>query len=292
MNSFTLSTIAVEGKLLRDYLRTDLQISRQALTDIKANGKIEVNGKQATVRYVLEKGDNVTVTFPQEERGKGLEPKPIPLSIVYEDEFLLVIDKQANLPTIPSRYQPGHSLANAVMYYYDQTGINSTYHAVNRLDKDTSGLLIIAKHRYAHDLFSRQQQNHGIKRTYLAIVHGELCKGYGTIDVPIGRKSDSIIEREVRPDGQKAVTHYEVIKSDSEHSVVKLTLETGRTHQIRVHMASMGHPLLGDDLYGGELKEINRQALHSAELTFYHPFLKVWMTFCSEMPEDMKRILG
>ncbi|MCD8500381.1 MAG: RluA family pseudouridine synthase [Bacillaceae bacterium] len=291
MDRFTLSTIAKESKLLRDYLRTDLQISRQALTDIKANGRIEVNGESVTVRYLVQKRDKITVVFPQEERGQGLEPQPIPLSIVYEDDFLLVVDKQSNLPTIPSRYQLGYSLANAVMHYYDQKGIKSTFHAVNRLDKDTSGLLIIAKHRYAHDLFSRQQKNHDLKRTYLAIVHGIICQDKGTIDLPIGRKSDSIIEREVRSSGQRAITHFEVISSDRENSLVKLTLETGRTHQIRVHMASVGHPLLGDDLYGGGLNKINRQALHSAELTFFHPFLKKTMTFNSALPKDMKKIL-
>lgn len=291
MAGFSLKKYAVKNMLLRDFLRVDLQISRQALTDIKLSGSIKVNDQPVTVRYLLEKNDCVEITFPEEERGKGLDAKNIPFKLVYEDDHVLIIDKQANLPTIPSRYQPGYSLANAVMHYYDQRGIKSTFHAVNRLDKDTSGLLIIAKHRYAHDLFSKQQKNYELKRSYKAIVHGNVITDNGVIDTPIGRKLDSIIEREVRDDGQSALTHYEVIQRYREQTVVKLTLETGRTHQIRVHMASIGHPLLGDDLYGGSTSSIQRQALHSFELKFLHPITNKWMTFLSDIPSDMKTIL-
>lgn len=278
--------------LLREFLRQEKEISRQALTDIKNRGQLLLNGEIVTVRAMLKKGDLVTVVFPQEERSATMHPVQIPLDIIYEDEHLLVINKQANLPTIPSIYHPNTSLANAVLYYYDCHNIYSTFHAVNRLDRDTSGLLIIAKHRYAHDLLTKQQRSKQVKRTYIAIVHGRIDRESGTIDAPIGRKETSIIEREVRDDGQKAITHYKVIKASKEETVVQLSLDTGRTHQIRVHMSFLGHPLLGDDLYGGKKTKIKRQALHSWKLEFFHPILKKSINFIVEPPEDMSTFLN
>lgn len=280
-------------QLLRSFLRDEKEISRQALTDIKKAGAILINGEKVTVRAVLNEGDDVTVVFPDEERSSGLQAKgDIPLSIIYEDEHLMVINKQPNLPTIPSKYHPDRSLANGVLYYYDKNNIQCTFHAVNRLDRDTSGLLIVAKHRYSHDLLTRQQRNGTVHRTYLALVHGQLCKEKGTLIEPIGRKEGSIIEREVRSDGQVAVTNYQVVKVLNGASLVQLSLETGRTHQIRVHMAYNGHPLLGDDLYGGLLTKIERQALHSWKLEFYHPFYQKNLSFTVEPPEDMLKIIN
>lgn len=276
--------------LLRDFLRKEKQISRLALTDIKKHGKLLVNGAEVTVRAVVNVGDEVTVVFSPEKRSAGLQAKNIPLSVVYEDEHLLVINKQAFLATIPSIYHPEQSLANAVLYYYDMNKIPYTFHAVNRLDRDTSGLLIVAKHRYAHDLLTKQQRLGQVKRTYLAIVHGIIENNAGTISAPIGRKEDSIIVREVRDDGQAAVTHYQVVKFLEDETVVQLQLETGRTHQIRVHMASIDHPLLGDDLYGGLTTKIDRQALHSWELAFFHPISNQKMHFKVDPPEDISKL--
>lgn len=276
--------------LLRDFLRKEKQISRLALTDIKKYGKLLVNGVEVTVRAVVSFGDEVTVVFPVEKRSEGLQARNIPLSVVYEDDHLLVINKQAFLVTIPSIYHPEQSLANAVLYYYDRNEIPFTFHAVNRLDRDTSGLLIVAKHRYAHDLLTKQQRLGQVKRTYLAIVHGLIKNDVGTISAPLGRKEESMIEREVKVDGQEAVTHYKVVKFLEHETVVQLQLETGRTHQIRVHMASIGHPLLGDDLYGGLITKINRQALHSWQLDFFHPILKQNMSFNVAPPEDINKL--
>lgn len=278
--------------LLRDFLRVEKSLSRQALTDIKNSGTLLVNGEPVTVRALLNEGDEVTVVFPPEERSNGLVSKNIPLTIVFEDDHVLIINKQANLPTIPSIYHPELSLANAVLFHYDMNKIPFTFHAVNRLDRDTSGLLIVAKHRYAHDLLTKQQKLGKIGRTYLAIVHGHLNKRFGMINAPIGRKDSSIIEREVRSDGQAAVTNYEVVTALEEETVMKLSLDTGRTHQIRVHMSYLGHPLLGDDLYGGKLTKINRQALHSWKLQFFHPFLKKEMSFSVKPPEDMLKVIN
>jgi 23S rRNA pseudouridine1911/1915/1917 synthase len=286
-----------EGKLLRDFLK-DKQISKGALIDIKFNGgALHVNGSAVTVRYVLHEGDMVKVFFPKEEPSEDLVAEDIPLDIVYEDEYVLVVNKPAGMASIPSREHRFGTLANGVLGYYESKGISATIHIVTRLDLDTSGLMLIAKHRHAHHLFSLQQRDFGVKRRYEALVHGQMNAeevGFSrTIDAPIGRKDSSIIEREVRDDGQRAVTHYEVLRIGAGWSHVTLRLETGRTHQIRVHMTHIGHPLLGDSLYGGSvLAGMSRQALHSCELSFFHPVEEREMTFQCELPKDIKRVLG
>ncbi|NMH71886.1 RluA family pseudouridine synthase [Bacillus sp. RO2] len=286
-----------EGKLLRDFLK-DKQISKGALIDIKFNGgALHVNGSAVTVRYVLHVGDMVEVFFPKEEPSEDLVAEDIPLDIVYEDEYVLVVNKPAGMASIPSREHRFGTLANGVLGYYESKGISATIHIVTRLDLDTSGLMLIAKHRHAHHLFSLQQRDFGVKRRYEALIHGQMnaeeVSLSRTVDAPIGRKDSSIIEREVRDDGQRAVTHYEVLRIGAGWSHVTLRLETGRTHQIRVHMAHIGHPLLGDSLYGGSvLAGMSRQALHSCELSFFHPVEEREMTFQCELPDDIKRVLG
>ncbi|QOR67602.1 RluA family pseudouridine synthase [Cytobacillus suaedae] len=294
MNNFVLEwTITEEsnGILIKDFLK-EKHISKAALTDIKFDGgDIIVNGLTVTVRYALKAGDHLRVVFPYESPSKELISEPIPLNIVYEDKYILVINKPAVISTIPSREHPRGSLANALKYYYESIELASTIHIVNRLDRDTSGLLIVAKHRHVHHLFSEQQKKGDISRRYEAVVHGVIKEDSGRIVAPIGRKSDSIIEREVRDDGQFAATNYTVLKRYDKHTHVSLKLETGRTHQIRVHMTYQGHPLLGDTLYGGNRTLINRQALHCCEVRFLHPILLEEMEFESDLPEDMKELL-
>ncbi|MEK3805634.1 RluA family pseudouridine synthase [Bacillus sp. FSL H8-0547] len=280
-----------EGKTIKDYLK-EKKISKRALTDIKfAGGSILLNGEHATVRAALSAGDDLKVTFPPEEPSAGIVPEKMDLDIVYEDEWCLVINKPPFVPTIPSREHPGGTLANGLLDYYRENGIAATIHAVNRLDKDTSGLMLVAKHRFAHSLFSSMQKQGSIKRTYAALVEGALTEESGIIDAPIGRKEESIIERTVREDGQDAVTQYQVMSSAEKYTLVTLRLETGRTHQIRVHMAYIGHPLCGDSLYGGSRDLIGRQALHSRVLSFFHPLLEKEMTFEAEIPADMQAVL-
>lgn len=220
-----------------------------------------------------------------------MKGEDIPLSILYEDEFILVVNKPAKMNTIPSREHPEGSLANALVGYYNHTGIQATSHIVTRLDRDTSGIVLIAKHRHVHHLFSQMQQQGKVRRTYEAFAGGLLEKDNGTIKEPIGRREESIIEREVRIDGQYACTHYQVIQRYATFTHLELRLETGRTHQIRVHMSFLGHPLLGDDLYGGDTSFISRQALHCKKIQFLHPFTKEEMTFLASLPEDMNSIL-
>ncbi|WP_047982369.1 RluA family pseudouridine synthase [Ornithinibacillus contaminans] len=281
-----------EGMLLRDFLRNEQGFSRRILKSlIYDGGTILVNGEAVTVRHSLRAEDTVTVKFPLEVKGPHMIPEEIPLEIIYEDDAVLVINKQANVATIPSLHHQTGTIANGVLHYYEQNNIPFTIHIVTRLDRDTSGLLLIAKHRYSHSILSASQKQGNVKRKYFAIVEGTPIPKQGTIDGNIGRKDDSIIERVVRADGQRAITHYQVIRSNQTHALVEVKLETGRTHQIRVHFSHIGHPLAGDDLYGGTSSYIERQALHCFELGFEHPATKEWKSFTVPMPDDMKKIL-
>ena len=284
-------TSETAGVIIKDYLK-DHDISKTSLTDIKfKGGNILVNGENVNVRYCLNAGDVLQVIFPKEEPSEGIRGERIPLSICYEDQYVLVVNKPAGMSTIPSREHPSGSLANALIGYYEQIGINSTAHIVTRLDRDTSGLVLIAKHRHVHHLFSQQQRKGGVKRIYEAFVSGTLIEDSGTIIKPIARKKDSIIEREVDPDGQYACTNFKVLKRNKLFTHLQLQLETGRTHQIRVHLSYLGHPLLGDDLYGGPTDLITRQALHCREVSFYHPFLEQRCQFECKLPSGMNELL-
>ncbi|WP_413063845.1 RluA family pseudouridine synthase [Siminovitchia sp. 179-K 8D1 HS] len=278
-------------KTIKQFLKEE-QVSRRALTNIKfQGGSIKVNGMERNVRYLLEDGDVLEVEFPEEVRNEQLLGENIPIDIIFEDRDVLVINKPPKMNTIPSREHPGGSLANALAYDYEQKGLSAAIHIVTRLDRNTSGLVLVAKHRHAHHLFGILQQKNEIGRSYEGFASGILSKTSGIIDAPIGRKPSSIIEREVREDGKRAVTKYEVLRQFNAAAHVKMRLETGRTHQIRVHFSHIGHPLLGDELYGGPVNLIKRQALHCRELHFFHPFLKKEMYFQAPLPPDLNDIL-
>ncbi|MGD6801615.1 RluA family pseudouridine synthase [Rossellomorea aquimaris] len=267
-------------------------ISKRMLTDIKyAGGKIMVNQKEVTVRYVLQQEDHLLIVFPPEPKSSALVPENLQLDIIFEDKDVLVVNKPSGMSTIPSREHPEGSLANGIHGYYLRHDIDTAIHIVTRLDRDTSGLVLIAKHRHVHHLMSLQQKKREIKRSYQALGQGVFAVKEGTVDEPIGRKETSIIEREVRKDGKPAVTHYSVINQYAGFAHLRLDLETGRTHQIRVHMSYSGHPLLGDTLYGGNTTEIRRQALHCFSLSFLHPMTTDPLHFEVPLPEDMKRLL-
>jgi 23S rRNA pseudouridine1911/1915/1917 synthase len=280
-----------EGMNIRDFLTKECNFSRRMLKAVKVEGHILLNGKPVTVREKLKAGDALSVIFPEEDKGYVLNPKPIPLNIVYEDDDVIVLNKQAGLPVIPSRHHAEMSIAHGLLNYYQQKGLTYTIHVVTRLDHNTSGLMLVAKHRFSHSLLSKMQKEGKVKRTYWAFVEGKLANKKGVIDAPIGRKPTSIVEREVREDGKRAITHYEVWKDYHDFSHVEVNLETGRTHQIRVHFSYLGHPLLGDDLYGGKKDKLDRQALHCAKLIFFHPFLKKWLKFEAPLPRDMANLI-
>ncbi|MBD8031525.1 MULTISPECIES: RluA family pseudouridine synthase [Solibacillus] len=282
---------SIENTLLRDAI-AQWGISKRALTAIKFDGgELLVNGEEKNVRHKLKIGDVVTIIFPQEEVSEGLAAQVGALAIVYEDEALLILDKPSFMNSIPSREQLNGSIANYVYGYFVQQQLASTVHIVTRLDRDTSGLMVIAKHRHIHHIMSGQQKNGCIHREYEAIVEGYVEQDQQSIILPIGRKDTSIIEREVRADGQFAHTDVSVIARKNNMSHIRLKLHTGRTHQIRVHMAHIGHPLVGDELYGGSRKLINRQALHCRSIQFEHPLTKENMHFCSKLPTEISSLI-
>ncbi|GAB3789792.1 RluA family pseudouridine synthase [Virgibacillus kimchii] len=281
-----------EGMMIRDFLQSVHGFSRRIIKGIKFDGgKIIVNESPVTVRYQLTAGDKLKITFPPEVKGAYMLPEDLELHIVYEDTDILVIDKQPGIPVNPSLQHPTGTIANAVLGHYEKNDIPYTIHTVTRLDRDTSGLMLIAKHRYSHSILSGLQKSGEVHRHYQALVEGRLLEKEGTIDLPIGRKEGSIIERAVMENGQKAVSHYQVISEFPGYSLARIELETGRTHQIRVHFSHLGHQLLGDTLYGGKHDQIKRQALHCVELGFPHPATKDYMQFTTDLPPDMRGLI-
>ncbi|WP_367183386.1 RluA family pseudouridine synthase [Sporosarcina sp.] len=283
------------GMLLREFLAQN-DISKTTLTAIKyGGGQILVNDEVRNVRHVLQPGDRITVQFPPEQMSEGLKPEYGKLSILYEDEAILLLDKPAGQSTIPSRNHPTGTLANFVCGKFEKDGVLSTAHMVTRLDTDTSGVICAAKNRHIHHLLSKQMNQQLFQRSYTAFAEGASIPAFMTIEQPIGRKEGSIIERTVRQDGQYAKTDVKLLGSYVNNaypfSVVNLTLHTGRTHQIRVHMQWAGHPLVGDDLYGAVNHTFPRQALHCSSISFLHPLTKERMKFESALPDDMQRFL-
>lgn len=271
-------------------------ISKALLAKIKfKGGDIRVNGVQQNAIYLLEIGDRLTIDIPSEEDETGsLAAVHHPLDIVYEDEHFLVIDKPHGYASIPSVLHSS-TMANFVKgYYLRQNYENKQVHIVTRLDRDTSGLMLFAKHGYAHARLDKQLQAKMIQKRYFALVHGrgELAPR-SEIIAPIGRPDDSIITRCVTPSGKYAHTSYEVIQSWGDIHLVDIQLHTGRTHQIRVHFSHIGFPLIGDDLYGGSLDcGIERQALHCHFLSFVHPFLEEGLTLTSALPADFQAVIN
>lgn len=280
-----------EGHTLLSFLK-DKRYSSQIITHLKRteNG-ILLNSEWGRVRDILHAGDELTIQLVEQEASENIVPTNLPLDIVYEDEDILVINKAANTPIHPSQGNYDNTLANAVAYYYKQKREYFTYRCINRLDRDTTGLLIIAKNMYSASLLSEMVAAREIHREYLAIATGETPKN-GTIIAPIARVDGSTIERCVNEEqGDYACTHYKRIAYKNGYSLVSLKLETGRTHQIRVHMKHIGHPLPGDFLYNPDYSVIERQALHSHKLTLRHPISGELLEFVADLPEDMKKII-
>ena len=289
MTNIILKYVVKNEQVLREFLLEN-NISRKTLTRIKFdnNGSIKVNSKEENVRYILKEDDIVEITLPSENYSDFVRFIDKPIEIIYEDAYFLIVNKEINLPSIPSRNVEDESLLERVNYYFREKNINSIPHIVTRLDKNTSGLVLIAKHRHIHALFSNME----IDKYYTALVNGKI-EQHGTIEAPIRRVSSSIIEREVGEDGEYAKTEYWLEKHNLKNkvSIVKLKLYTGRTHQIRVHMKYLGYPLLGDELYGGDVSLISRQALHCSNLAFIHPISGEKVNVCTNLPDDMNNII-
>ena len=271
-------------QVLKDYF----QLSDRLITKLKKNKKIYLNDKETFSRQTICNGDIVSFVLDFDEDNSNIVPNNIPLDILYEDDYMLILNKPAGIAIHPSILHYNNSLSNGVKFYFDKLGLKKKIRIVNRLDKNTSGIVVFAKNEYIQECFIRQMKTGEFKKEYLTIVEGLLENTSGTLDFPIARKEGSIIERCVSPDGDLSITHFDVIKTFNNLSLVHIVLETGRTHQIRVHFSHIKHPVLGDTLYGNTSDLIDRQALHSYKLTFTHPITKNKMTITAPLPNDMQ----
>lgn len=283
-------TAEYDGLRIDETLRCHFGISGSLLKDLKKyDDGLLLNGEHIRTVDCVKCDDVLSVTI-HDGSSENITPQDIPLDVMYEDEDILIVNKQPGIPTHPSMGHPCGTLANGVIYHYQNNGEMHIFRAVNRLDRDTSGVMCIAKNSYAHARLIERMHSGGLERKYTAIVCGRL-EGSGTVDAPIARTG--FIERSVCEDGQRAVTHYSVIENIGEYSLVELKLETGRTHQIRVHMSHIGCPLLGDWLYGTEDKELfPRQALHSSYLKLTHPVTGERFEFIPEIAADMQNFIN
>lgn len=275
------------GTTVLDFLRKK-GFSRHILSSMKADKEaLTRNGQRIGGREQLLAGDYFRVRLLETVDSDGIIPVSMPLSILYEDEDILVINKPADMPVHPSIGNYTNTLANGVAAYLDAKDEHSPFRCINRLDRDTSGALILAKNAFSAAVLSTQMRNRQIRRTYLAVVEG-ITPPNGTISAPISRVDDSVIERHVDfLRGEPAVTHYERLETKNEHSLLEIHLETGRTHQIRVHMGYIGHPLPADYLYHPEYDCFKRQPLHSLQLEFRHPVTDKPMCLLAPVSEDM-----
>lgn len=273
-------------------LKEQFLLSDRLITKLKKANKIYLNSLPTYTKKSVTVGDTVSVLIDFEEDNSNIVASNIPLNIIYEDDYLLVLNKPANIAIHPSILHFDNSLSNGVKFYFDKLGLKKKIRIVNRLDRNTSGIVILAKNEYIQECLIKQMKTNGFKKEYLAIAKGILESKSGTLNFPIARKEGSIIERTVSSDGDSAITHYDVVKEFNNLSLVHIVLETGRTHQIRVHFSHIGHPILGDTLYGSPSELINRQALHSYKLTFIHPVTKKELILESSLPNDIKNIIN
>ncbi|MEO2262483.1 RluA family pseudouridine synthase [Dorea sp. YH-dor228] len=283
---------ADDGLRIEQYLRRK-GYSGQNLAEIKRMPKsVLVNGEHYYMKQELNTGDHLSIHICETKCSEKIPPIQIPLDIVYEDEDIIVINKPAGMPIHPSLNNYTNSMANALAWYYQEQGKPFIFRCCNRLDRDTSGLTVVAKHLVSGNILSDMVRRRDIHREYLAIVRGHVSPEAGTINAPLARKPGTIIERTVDwEQGETAITHYRLIEERNGHSLVSLRLETGRTHQIRIHMKYLGYPLIGDYLYNPDMEYIGRQALHSHRLSFTHPITGKPMEFTAPLPKDMEKVL-
>ena len=281
------------GQKVSEHLRAK-GFSKQNLTDIKYNlpgSGIYVNNEMVLQNHLLSDGDELRVLIIEQNNSEKVPPVNIPIDIVYEDDDLIVVNKPSDMPIHPSLGNYENSLANALMYYYNAQEQDFVYRVINRLDRDTSGLTIVAKNIVSASILHNQQKGGQLLKEYYAVVedwNSDLPLS-GTIELPIGRKDGSTIERIIDfQNGENAITHFELISRSNGLSFIKLHLETGRTHQIRVHMKAIHHPLIGDFLYNPSSTFMNRQALHVGRIEFYQPITGERIILTADCPEDIK----
>lgn len=280
-----------DGHRIRQVLRRK-GYSRQNMIELKKiPGCVLIDNQPMYFPERVHAGQILTIII-REEKSSDILPVPLDFGILYEDEDILVVNKPAGMPTHPSAKNTDNTLANALAFYYHLKGRPFVFRCCHRLDRDTSGVTVIAKHYVSASVLSDMSIRHEVCREYNAIVKGRVLPSSGRIDIPLGRKPGSIIERMADPNqGERAVTHYRTVQCYGDYTLLSLRLETGRTHQIRIHLKEIGYPLIGDYLYNPDMEQISRQALHARRLSFRHPVNGKAMSFEAPLPEDMKKVL-
>ena len=276
---------------IKQILKEEFHISDRLIIKLKKNNHLYLNNNTISINEKFMPNDLLTIDLDFEEESENIVSTKMDLDILYEDEAFLIINKSPNIPVHPSILHFENSLSNGVKYYFNQINLKRKIRPVNRLDKDTSGIVVFAKNDYIQECLVKQMKLGIFNKEYLALLEGNLEDTIGTINAPIARKNNSIIEREISENGDIAVTNYELIKNYDNYAQVKFILETGRTHQIRLHSKYIGHSILGDTLYGNPSNLINRQALHAYKINFIHPITNKKIQIVAELPEDIRKII-
>lgn len=279
------------GKKYHDILERKFHFSHNLLQKLKQGERVWVNGKFSYLSTRGHSGEILTIQL-QTMESLTIPGESLPLQILFEDDFLLAVNKPAGQVIHPTPRYPSGTLGNAVVGYWLAKGETRPFRPVHRIDRNTSGVVIIAKNQFSHQQIAWQLEHNQIGKCYLGFVEGLVRKNEGIIDAPIGLVPGSFIQRQVSPEGLSAVTRYRVLKRFKDASLLEFILETGRTHQIRAHCQDLGHPLLGDDLYGGSLTRFNRQALHSSMYEFHHPLTENKICIRAPWPEDLRKLLS
>jgi 23S rRNA pseudouridine1911/1915/1917 synthase len=291
-NKFDYHVLDADKELLiKGLLKRRLGFSSRLMRKLKAGGGVFLNDVPAKMNASVQLGDIISIKMPIE--GSEFDVQDIPIDIAYEDEDLLVVNKQPGIVVHPTKGHPAGTIANGIMHYMEKSGQSFKIRFVNRLDMDTSGLLIVAKNAFSQAELSKQMSANTIHKSYIAIVQGLMVQDSGTIDLPIGKIHEGDVQRAVHESGAPSVTHYTVLERyETGYTLVEIKLDTGRTHQIRVHLAHLGHPVIGDNLYGREqVLLIERQALHAIYLGFAHPVKGNLMEIKCDLPSDMQKLI-
>lgn len=285
-----------EGISIREFLKEELELSSRLIRSAAVEKRILVNNNPVRMRHVVHTGDEIIVNLKRQE-SQNIIPEKMDLNIVYEDSEILILNKPPYIVVHPTKSYPLGTLANGILYYFNESNQDCIVRLVSRLDMNTSGLIIIAKNQFAHMALSREMQKDNVKKRYIAIIHGHLKEKEGTIDEPIywPQEEGLGMQRIVDIRGQRSITHYKVLESLKDSDIVECLLETGRTHQIRVHLTYLGHPIYGDTLYGNGKDEeslIKRQALHAYGLDLKSPRTGKELSFRTELPEDINELIN
>jgi 23S rRNA pseudouridine1911/1915/1917 synthase len=280
------------GRELKSILKNKFEFSEKLIKKLKYNNKVLCNGNPVYINSTVKPGDVVEAIINFDEESENIVPEKMNLRIIFEDDCLIALDKQPGMVVHPTSSHLTGTIANGLVYYFSEKGIRIKIRPVSRLDRDTSGIIIFAKNQFVQEEFIKQMNTNTFKKEYIGVVNGVLTKKTGTIDLPIDRKPDSIMLRHISKSGFKSVTRFKVIEYLKNATYLSFYLETGRTHQIRVHCQAIGHPLFGDTLYS-DIKTgfINRQALHSSKVEFIHPLTKQTIQLFSPIPSDIKTLL-